>query len=169
MDKKQFKQRHKELKKKKFINKTCKHVSGVPGWNEDDFAYLFIDTENNGLVIINGLGEVFLPFDRITEVKTFSEKEIEEYQKNRIGSGLVAGAIAGPLAGILVGSNKKTKRKTTYNIFFGVGYMDKEGNPQELLFKPTYNDATYLYFSKLEKGLKPYIQAPDNTSDYIEL
>ena len=163
---KEMRAKIKAYKKNKYPNTKGVYMSGIPSWREGNAFYIFLDTDNEELEMINFADEASLPLNRIKEAASITEKEVEEYEKNSLTKGLVTTALIGPLAGLIVGLNKQKKKKTSYFTFLSIVYEDKEGNENTLIFRTPSTTNTSLYFKKFLKFLKPYL--PETEEEQIK-
>lgn len=158
---KEAKAKIKSYKKQKYPNTKAVYMSGIPSFKEGNAFYVYLDTDNNELEFINFVEEASLPLDRIKEAASITEQEVEEYEKNRLGSGLVTSALIGPVGGLIVGLSKKKKKKKTYHTFLSIVYEDKAGEENTLVFRTPSASNTSLYFNKFLNSLKPYLPAKE--------
>ncbi len=156
---KEAKAKIKSYKKQKYPNTKAVYMSGIPNFKEGNAFFVYLDTDNEELEFINYVEEASLPLERIKEATSITEKEVEEYEKNRLASGLVTSALIGPVGGLIVGLNKKKKKKNTYHTFLSIIYEDKAGEENTLVFRTPSASNTSLYFNKFLNSLKPYLPA----------
>ncbi len=159
----------KAFKKKKYPYTNSEYVNGITGWKEGVYYHVVYNVEDNQLEIFNYLNEASLPVERIRNIQTMNEKEIQEYQKNRLGSGVVVGTLINPFAGLLVGLSKKNKKKTKYHPFLIIEFIDKDGNPDTISFKAPYNSTKYGYFKKFVNSVTPYLPEIEKEGNKVEL
>lgn len=154
---KEFRSKTKEIKKNKFPSTKGIYLQGVPGWKAGNTFVIYINTDDKELSFFDLTAEASLPVSRIKEVASITEKEVEEFQKNRLAGGIAAGALLGPLAGLIVGLDKKTKNKKTFHTFLSIVYEDKNGNENTLVFRTPSETNTALHFNKFVKVLQALI------------
>lgn len=158
---KEMRAKIKGYKKSKYPNTKGVYLSGVPGFKEGNAFYIYLDTDNKELEFINFDQEASLSLERIKEAAAFTEKEVEEFEKNRIASGLVTSALIGPVGGLLVGLSKKKKKKNKYHTFLSIVFEDKAGNESTIVFRTPSESNTSLFFNKFLNALKPNLPAEE--------
>ena len=169
-DFKEMRAKIKGYKKSKYPNTKGVYLSGVPGFKEGNAFYIYYDTDNNELEFINFDQEASLPVERVKEAAAFTEKEVEEFEKNRVASGLITTALIGPVGGLLVGLNKKKKKRNKYHTFLSIVYEDKAGNENTIVFRTPSESNTGLFFNKFLNALKPNLPTEEiSANGKIEL
>lgn len=115
-------------KKAIFQGETQQTIGNIP---IGKLVMLKLDPANEKLLITFGSTEIALPYSRITGFAVESETNLVN-GKVSVGGAVVGAALFGGV-GALIGANKN-KGKTKNKWYASLTYIDKAGNPQELLF-----------------------------------
>lgn len=101
------------------------HTAGLPGFGERQAVNVTLFPDSSTLTFAPRIGKnppVNLSTSKITDVTTFTEKEIAEKNKSVVGRAAV-GALLGPAGAIIGGmSGVGTKKKTTLRSFLSIQY-----------------------------------------------
>jgi len=99
---------------------------------------LTIDNEENKLIIQSPIGskkQVILQLSKITDVRTMTDKEIEESSKSVVGRAALGGLLLGPLGAVIGGmSGVGNKQKSVTRSFVIISYQSS-GEDKKLAFE----------------------------------
>lgn len=160
-----------DLKKKHKINTHGNYLSGGPDWPLNSDVTLFINDNDNCLLLSQDMNEATLPFDRILGVRKVMESEIkEEVKKGSLTKGIATTALLGPVAGVIVGTQStKTKKKAEDRRFLYITYLTKDKEESTMVFQAPEHLDKPLYFQKFVKELNKKIPLREVTATIMEL
>ena len=128
-------------------------VNGIP---EKENADLFITLQSDHIEIASNLdfkNKYCISINKITEIKNYSETEIEKII-SQSAPGMIFGAATFGILGAMVGGRVKTKEKKTINNFLLIKYDDKE-----FVMKTTYLPSVNNFINEFFK-IKPELNQP---------
>lgn len=112
------------------------HRQGLP---IADGTAVTIDMLDKRYMIRTGSGDSWdLAKEKVTNVQTFTEKEVQTHLKNRPGMALLGGATLGIIGAVAGAAMTKEKRSVVRKMFLVIDYTDRSGSSASLVFQ--YDD-----------------------------
>lgn len=152
---KQHKQKMNDMKAKEFG--TFKHIVGLP-IPENVMCQVYYCEDK--LSIVGGGSTFNLSLDKIRDMTTATDIEIQKAYVSSVGGAVAGGLLFGPL-GAIVGGRAKKKETKQVTVYFVITY-DKDGKPEYISF-----DTAGSF--KANKFISLFKQRPQVTRAAVEL